>query len=236
MKLQKILAILPLAFTSMVSNAEEKVTMTNSMPTQFSFSTEVSRTVEKDLMRAMVYSQKVGKSLPELKAAVSANLNKVIADAKPYMGIKIQTEGVSSYPNYNHKNKVDGWVVEGRVLFESKDFAAMAKVLDNLGEEVAIGHISFSVSPEKMAALEDEMTLDIIKQFQHKAEVVQKGLNAKRYTLSQVQLETPNGEGMHQRPMMAMAKSSYAAEESSLPLEAGSETISARASGTVTFE
>ncbi|VEI48551.1 periplasmic/secreted protein [Actinobacillus equuli] len=89
----------------MVSHAEEKATTTNSMPTQFSFSTEVSRTVEKDLMRAMVYSQKVGKSLSELKSTVSTNLNKVIADAKPYMGIKIQTEGVSSYPNYNQKIK-----------------------------------------------------------------------------------------------------------------------------------
>lgn len=236
MKLQKIFAILPLAFTSMPSHAGDAVKDAHRTPIQFSFSTEVSRTVEKDLMRAMVYSQKKGKSLSELKSAVSAHLNKVIAKAKSYMGINIQTEGVSSYPDYNQENKVDGWVVEGRILFETKDFAAMAEVLDQLGDDVAIGQISFSVSPEKMSALEDEMTLEIIKQFQHKAEVVQKGLNATRYTLSQVQLDTPNGEGIHQRPMMAMAKSSYTVQESRLPLEAGSEIISARASGTVTFE
>ncbi|WP_150540311.1 SIMPL domain-containing protein [Actinobacillus vicugnae] len=235
MKLPKILAILPLAFSSMTAHAEQTPATMNK-PIQFSFSTEVNRMVEKDLMRTVIYSRKTGKSLSDLKATVSANLNKVITDAKSYTGIKIQTEGVSSYPDSNQKNKVESWVVEGRVLFETKDFAAMAKVLDNLGDEAAISYVTFSVSPEKMAALEDEMTLDIIKQFQHKAEVVQKGLNAKSYTLSQVQLETPNGEGMRQMPMMAMAKSSYSEQESGLPLEAGSEVISARASGTVTFE
>lgn len=62
---------------------------------------------------------------------------------------------------------------------ESKDFDAIAKVLENLGDQVAIDHINFSVSPEKMVSLEDEMTLEIIKQFQHKADVIQQGLKAK---------------------------------------------------------
>ena len=86
-----------------------------------------------------------------------------------------------------------------------------------------------------MKALEDEMTLEVIQQFQHKAVVIQKGLSAKRYSLVDVQLNTPNGNNRFEAAPMRMAKmaSSYS---DNMPLEAGKETISAIASGKVKFE
>lgn len=265
MKLKHSLLLLPLALGSFAVNAEttsadvaaaaaatesaaEAAGKTPSTAqskaenkgSNFHFSTQVSRTVEKDLMNAEVFSRKSGKNLAELKKSVSTNLNKVLELAKKDPSIEVFAEGITNYADYDQKGKVSGWVAEGRIQLKSKNFDAVANILENLGnDDVAIAQVEFSVSPEKMASLEDEMTLEIIKQFQHKAEVIQKGLNAKKFVLSDIQLSTPNGDQPPyvSSPRMYEAKAmSLKAADASLPLEAGRQTISATASGTVTFE
>lgn len=202
----------------------------------FQFSTQVSRTVEKDLMTAEVYSRKTGKKLPDLKKTVSANLNKVIELAKQSNDIEVYADGISNYADYDQKGKVIGWVAEGRVRLSGKNFDSLANVLENLGEDVAIANVDFSVSREKSASLEDEMTVEIIKQFQHKAEIIKKELKAEKYTLSDVQLNTPNGSTPHYETRMYSVAAMKSTADNSLPLEAGKQTITATASGKVFFE
>lgn len=236
MKLKQTLALLPLTFATFTAHAETAAAAENK-GSVFHFSTQVNRTVEKDLMQAEVFSRKTGKNLAELKKAVSINLNKVLEAAKKDPSIEVSANGISNSADYDNQGRVKGWEAEGRILLKSKNFEAIATILDNLGSEIAISYVDFSVSPEKMASLEDEMTLEIIKQFQHKANVIQKGLNAQKYVLSDIQLDTPNGNQPHYEPRMYMAKESRAAAESaSMPLDAGKQTISATASGKVTFE
>lgn len=235
MKLKQTLLLLPLAFTALTANAEP--TTVTQQGSTFQFSTQVSRSVEKDLMRAEVFSRKSGKKLSDIKKAVSSNLNKILELAKQNSDIEVQADGITNYADYDQKGKVIGWVAEGRLILVSKNFDAIAAILENLGEEVAISQVNFSVSKEKMAALEDEMTLEIIKQFQHKAEVIRKGINAQTYTLSDVQLNTPNGDTPHYEPRMyAMSAKMATAESNALPLEAGKQNISATASGKVIFK
>lgn len=236
MTLQKYAAILPLVFAGSAALANEPAQQTGSV---FHFSTQVSRTVEKDLMQVEVYSRQSGKQLSELKKSVSADLNKVLAHAKQSPDIEVVAHGITNQVEYNDKGKVVGWTAEGSIQLTSKQFETIANVLDQLGDNVAIRTIAFSVSPEKMASLEDEMTLDIIKQFQHKADVIQKGLNAKHYVLSDIQLDTPNSANPSYpsvRAMYAMEAGAMKMKSDNLPMEAGKEIISTTASGKVTFE
>lgn len=202
----------------------------------FHFSTEVSRVVEKDVMQAEVYSRQEGKNLSDLKKTISSRLNTVLTITKKSPEIEVKADGVRHYANYDNKGKVNGWVAEGRIQMKSKNMEAIAQVLDNLDPNIAIGHIQFSVSPETLVALEDEMTLDIVKQFQHKAELIQKSLNAQSYTLSNVELRTPNGRNVTPEfaPRMMLMNAKSASDE--LPLEADTQTISASASGKVIFK
>lgn len=204
----------------------------------FHFATEVSREVEKDVMQAVVFSRKKGKSLAEIQKAVSKNLNPVIENAKKSPEIEVRAEGVRHYADYDNKGKVTGWVAEGNIMLKSKNFEAVAAILNDLGDEIAIRDIHFFVSPEKRVALEDEMTAEIIQQFKRKADIIQRGLQARNYTLSEVHLDTPNGGRYAPRAAMSMMKSTNydLAESEALALEAGTERISARASGKVTFE
>lgn len=240
MKLKKYLSILPFAFAALSASATtDNVPLEADKGSVFHFSTKVSRTVEKDLMQADIYSRKSGKNLGELKKTVSTNLNKVLEAVKQYPSIDVSADGVTNHASYDNKGKVVGWETEGHIILKSKDFDAMAKVLENLGNEIAINYIDFSVSPEKMASLEDEMTLDIIKQFQHKAEVIQQGLKAKNYVLTDIHLSTPNSGNNYSQARMYKAVPLAASMDSApeaMPMEAGKETISATASGKVTFK
>ncbi|HGO5824522.1 TPA: SIMPL domain-containing protein [Mannheimia haemolytica] len=249
MKLKNFLTILPLAVatvafaetvTTEAASAGTVVSTERKNASNFSFSTTVTRRVEQDLMQATVYSQKSGKSLPELKKSVSQNLNQVLELAKKYPAIEVQAEGVSNNANYTNKGNIDGWQAYGSVSLKSKNFDAMAEVLENLGKDVAIQSIYFDVSPEKIASLEEEMLLEVIKKFQDKAEIIQKALGAKKYRLSMVNLQTPSDGGYEYGTRMASAM--YAVEqaamgkEADIPLKAGKTTISASASGSVDFE
>ncbi|MDP8099550.1 SIMPL domain-containing protein [Pasteurella atlantica] len=237
MKLQKYLIILPLIIASFSVLAQEKKS-NDEYKSTFQFSTEVRRTVDKDLMSASVYSRKTGKSLVELRAFVSKNLNEVLELAKKYPTIEVEATGIQNYPHYK-KEKVKGWEAQGDIRFKSKDFEAMEKLLNGLGDEIALNSIDFSVSPEKRAVLEDEMTAEMIKKLQHKAEIIKKGLNAESYLLVNIQLDSINNTPRLYRGQMAQmtyaSKSSFQ-DEDSLPLEAGKETVISHASGTVKFK
>ncbi len=238
MKMKKLLVILPFTFTTTLAEAEvNRAVKSPTAGSVFEFSTEVSREVDRDLINAVIYSHKSGKSLKELKNAVSANLNNVLEEVKKYPNIKVQSNGMSQYPNYNNQNKVDGWTAEGSLNLESKDFEAVAKVLENLGNNVAIRSLNFTVSAEKLAAVEDEITLEIIKKFQRKANMIQQGINAKGYVITDVQLNTLDARRAiynYNLPMAAMEKSASVKDEA-IPLEAGKQIISATASGKVIF-
>ncbi|WP_301098157.1 SIMPL domain-containing protein [Otariodibacter sp.] len=240
MKLHQYLSILPLALTMMDVSAEVTQPVNQVIDKQgsiFHFSTKVTRTVEKDLMRAQIYSRQSGKSLLDIKKKVSVNLNKVLESIKQYSSINVSTTGISNRVDYDDKGKAKGWVAEGQIVLQSKDFEIMAKVLETLGNDVAIDYVNFSISPEKRASLEDEMTVEIINQFKHKAEVIQQSLQAKNYVLSEITLNTPNSGGQYQRsmPVMYATKSLSAMEDDSLPLEAGTGELSATASGKIIF-
>lgn len=233
MKFKQMLLLLPFVLSALSANAE---TIAQSKGATFHFSTQVSRTVEKDVIEVSLFSRQSGKHLAQLKKQISTNLNSVIDTIKKESGIDVES-GFSHTADYDNKGKVIGWVATGHLYLESKNIEAVAKILDNLGSEVAIGDISFKVSPEKMRTLEDEMTLDILKQFQHKAALLQKGLNASQYRLSDVQLNTPNGATVqHYEPRMYMAEAVSAKSAETVPLEAGKQTITATASGKVIFE
>lgn len=222
--------LFPLTFAAFSAHAESP----KSTGAVLNFSTEVSRTVEKDIIVVSLFNHKTGKNLSELKQQISANLNKVIDAAPKEQGIEFENT-FSQYANYDSKGKITGWSASGYLYLESKNTEAVAKILDNLGSEVGIEYISFKVSPEKLRALEDEMMLEIIQQFQHKAELIKKGLNASKYTLVNVNLSNPLVQHRDYGHRMYEAASKKSADVS-IPLEAGKQTISATASGNVVFE
>lgn len=245
---KKYWAVLPLAITTPFMVHAEEQAKNDDNKTEFYFSTDVTREIEQDLMKATLSSRKEGKSVKELKSEVNGKLNKVMDLIKQYPSIEVRSDGIRTYPNYytqkNGKRLIEHWIAEGELVLKSKDLESMAKVLEGLEDNITIEDVSFSVSKEKLASLEDEMTLEIIQQFQHKAEVIQKGLNVKKYTLKNVRLDSPSDRGIFSGANY-FAESAITAqrrrdseEKTSQPmiLIPGKQVINANATGTIQFE
>lgn len=248
LNLKKYWALLPLTIATPFMVQAEEQAQNDTNKTEFHFSTDVTREVEQDSMLASLSSRKEGKSVKELKSEVNEKLNKVMDLTKQYPSIEVSSNGIRTYPTYytqkNGKRLIENWVAEGELVLKSKDLESMAKVLDNLGDNASIDNVSFSVSKEKLASLEDEMTLEIIQQFQHKAEIIQKGLNAKKYTLQNVRLNTPSdranfSDGYYfagERALSKIAPSSEAKRSEPMILIPGKQIIKASADGSIQFE
>jgi raw score 8.85 len=246
---KKYWAVLPLAIaTPFMVHAEEQA-KNDDNKTEFDFSTNVTREIEQDLMKATLSSRKEGKSVKELKSEVNGKLNKVMDLIKQYPSIEVRSDGIRTYPNYytqkNGKRLIEHWIAEGELVLKSKDLESMAKVLEGLEDNITIEDVSFSVSKEKLASLEDEMTLEIIQQFQHKAEIIQKGLNVKKYTLKNVRLDSPSDRAIFSGANYYFAESAITSqrrrdseEKTSQPmiLIPGKQVINANATGTIQFE
>ena len=249
LNLKKYWAVLPLTIaTPFMVHAEEQA-KNDDNKTEFYFSTNVTREIEQDLMKATLSSRKEGKSVKELKSEVNGKLNKVMDLIKQYPSIEVRSDGIRTYPNYytqkNGKRLIEHWIAEGELVLKSKDLESMAKVLEGLEDNITIEDVSFSVSKEKLASLEDEMTLEIIQQFQHKAEIIQKGLNVKKYTLKNVRLDSPSDRAIFSGANYYFAESAITSqrrrdseEKTSQPmiLIPGKQVINANATGTIQFE
>lgn len=223
--------------TSLVSFATANIPPEKINGSTFQISTQVHRSVEKDIIRAELYTRTSGKSLNELKKTLSINLNKAIEQLKTQPTIEFSLQNIKNYPDYDNKGKMTGWVSEGSISLKSKDPDAIAKVLDNLSDKIAIRYLDFSISAEKMAKLEDEMIQELIQNLQQKATLISAALNTKKYTLHKVQLSLPNNV-LTSSPIQARMYSAINNDTSreSIPLDAGKMYLSATASGEIIFE
>lgn len=229
--------LLPLSLLiSLTSVAQTTLPTEKINGSSFHISTQIQRTVEKDLILVELYTRASGKSLNELKKTIAVNLNKVIEQLKTQPSIEFSLQNIRNYPDYDTKGKMTGWVAEGSIHLKSQETEAVAKILDNLGNKVAIRYLDFGISPEKMTALEDEMTQELIKQFQYKARLISKTLNAAQYKLHNVRLSLPNTAHSASPIQTRMYSAANNHLTETIPLEAGKTTLSATASGEIIFE
>lgn len=229
--------LFPFALLISLNSLAQPIIVSEHNGSTFHFSTQIQRTVEKDVVRAELYSRQSGKSLSELSKGVNSNLNTLIKQLKSQPEIEFSLQNIRHYADYDNKGKMTGWVAEGSISVKSQNTEAIAKILDNLGESIAIRYIDFSISPEKMTALEEEMLQELIQQFQHRAALLSKTLNASKYKLHNVHLNLPNtphsASPIQTRMYSAANNDNF---QAGIMLEAGKITLSATASGEVIFE
>lgn len=192
-----------------------------------SFNTQVSQSVDHNLWEAKLFIQEDNKDLQTATTAVNKNLDKALEIIKKNNEIEIKSTTINTRVRYNEDNQQEGWIVNGEIVLKSKNNIALSKVLNSLNGIVAIESINSEVSDAALAALEDSMTEKALKQFEHKAKVIQNTMHAKNYKIISLNLSTPMDR---YRPyqLMRMASESPAAENSTTVLGQQKTTINAR--------
>ncbi|AKU62843.1 hypothetical protein ADJ80_03310 [Aggregatibacter aphrophilus] len=212
------LVLLPLSMT-LTANAETKPA-DETEKNVISFSTEVTKDVDYDVMEVTLFVKEENKNLKELNQTINQKVNAALEVLKKQSAVEVKKNTRSTQVRYDSKGKQSGWIERADLVLESKDFVVLSQVISDLNDTFAITDVVQKLSKEAAVKFEDEMIKSALAQFQHKAQLIQTSLNAKGYEVVNLNLDSRNEMPYFDRRMMPVAKmnsfSSEAADEVSL--------------------
>ena len=212
------LVLLPLSM-ALAANAETK-SADETEKNMISFSTEVTKDVDYDVMEVTLFVKEENKNLKELNQTINQKVNAALEVLKKQSAVEVKKNTRSTQVRYDSKGKQSGWIERADLVLESKDFVVLSQVISDLNDTFAITDVVQKLSKEAAVKFEDEMIKSALAQFQHKAQLIQTSLNAKGYEVVNLNLDSRNEMPYFDRRMMPVAKmnsfSSEAADEVNL--------------------
>lgn len=198
------------------------------------FQTERSRPVDNDRMQATLNASAEDGNATRLADQINRTMDWALKSAKTYPKVQSRTASYQTHPVYD-KAKIQRWRATQELALEGADFAQLGELIGKLQERLQVTGITFSVSPERRAAVEDELIAKALEAFKQRAELVRKQLGAKSYRIGTVTINQ-NGDAPIARPMLRakgmMEMSSVAAPA----IEAGTSTLSVTVSGNIELQ
>ena len=101
--------------------------------------------------------------------------------------------------------------------------------------DLQVTAITFSVSRERRATIEDELIAKALEAFKQRADLVRRQLAGKDYRIMDVSIN-PDGIAPAPRPMMRNTASMETASAAAPAVQAGTSTISVSVSGTIELQ
>ncbi|MGD8588821.1 MAG: SIMPL domain-containing protein [Chromatiales bacterium] len=224
-----LIGLLSLTLLSPLSMAGQKAKTYD----RIQLSAEASMPVENDTLTAQLYAQREGSDLSQLADEVNRKISQAVQRIKQVEGVSLQTQGYQTYPVYQQQ-RVTGWRVRQSIRLESRDSAALSRLLGELQSSLALESLQYSVSPAQRQAAEEQLIAQAIAAFQQRAALVTKSLGRSEYRLVEMQINN-TGESS---PPMRLRAGVMAMEAAVAPpsLEAGSQILQVNVNGTIELQ
>ena len=208
MKLKQLVAVIcVLPFASFAETGQNTAPTTENI---IHFNTEIQREVTRDLTRVVLFAQEENADLKKLGTSINKKLEQAITQIQAQSAVEIQDNFRTTQVRYDNQGKQTGWIDRATLVLQSKDSVALSNVIAELNGVFAIESVSSSVSPKMIETVEDEMIKEALKQFEHKADVIKTGLNAKGYQIVELVLVNPPE---HAGNDVFLAEATYANEK-----------------------
>ncbi|THF63440.1 SIMPL domain-containing protein [Pseudothauera rhizosphaerae] len=165
-------------------------------------------------------------------AAVARQVNRAIAaaldTARAYTTVKTQSGSTQTWPVYGKNGRqIEGWRMRSEIRLESRDIAALSELLGKLQSTLAVSQIGLEPAPETRRKALDDATVDAIRAFEQRAQLVANTLG-KPYRIRHLGI----GESGYQ-PMPRIRAAMAAAEAAPAPIEAGESQVGVTVNGTI---
>jgi predicted secreted protein len=145
--------------------------------------------------------------------------------------LDVRTGNFSLFPRYDQNAKVNGWQGTTELVLDGRDFSRITATAGKI-KSLTLANISFGLSREQRAKVEDEAQAIAIERFKAKALEVSKGFGFSAYTLREV-IISANDQGSQPRPRLMAMQARGEMVESAVPVEAGKTTVLITVSGSV---
>ena len=165
-----------------------------------------------------------------LKEALAAALAQARQVAKPDGHVEVQGGGFSLQPRFNAKGLVNGWTGTTALWVQGRDLGTIAELAGRV-QAMTVGSLDYSVSREAREKVEGELAAQAIARFRAKAGDYAKAFGYTTFTVRDANVNIDNGQPAP-RPFLRKAAMA-AVSGDSLPVEAGSGTVTANVNGSV---
>ena len=165
-----------------------------------------------------------------LKEALGAALALARQVAKSDGHVEVQGGGFSLQPRYNAKGLVNGWTGSTSLTVQGRDIATIAELAGRV-QSMTVGNLDYSVSREAREKVEGDVAAQAIARFRAKAADYAKAFGYATFVVRDANVSVDNGQPQP-RPFAMRAKLASAASDS-LPVEAGSGSVTANVNGSV---
>ncbi|MEZ4331450.1 MAG: SIMPL domain-containing protein [Myxococcota bacterium] len=198
------------------------------------FQVVVTREVGNDWATARLAAVAEGQDPARVAAEVNARIEQALARVGREKGVDVESGAYSTHPIYE-SSRIVRWQARQEIQLESADTTRLAKLIGSLQQEqLLLSGIGFSVKRETREALESELTLEALRKFRARADLVAKGMGSAGWSLVSLSV----GQGGGQPHFYAMrAESDMAMKTAAAPsFEAGKSELSVSVDGTVELD
>lgn len=166
----------------------------------------------------------------QLKTALDAALAEAKKAAQPGQ-LDVRTGNFALYPRHNREGRISGWTGTAELILEGRDFARITQTAGRI-QTMTLGGVSFGLSREQRARVENDAQALAIDRFKAKAAELARGFGFSGYTLREVAVNT-NEPGFTPRMRMMAQDARAASAESAVPVEPGKSAVVVTVSGSV---
>lgn len=205
------------------------------------FDESVSATVPRDTMTASFVIRAEGRDRSAVNRAFTAKLQSFSrrTEGKTFETAQFGRTAVPTYEYRNNKRILTGWQESVEFSVESKDFAALNRLIADSQAEAEVQNTSFSLSKQKQKETVDELSRTALHRFQERAADLGKALGFSGYKIVKLRINESGSPSAVLEKSLAEGRYAAAPEALSapaapdLPVSPGSEEIRVTVSGSI---
>ncbi|QMT32857.1 SIMPL domain-containing protein [Conchiformibius steedae DSM 2580] len=186
-KICRLTAVLPVTLLALPAAAADNETLHYNL---VNFRESVSVTVANDTLNVSFNISEKAKNRQQAAQVVTRRLNALLARIKANRAFESETTNRQSYPEYDDKQRVNGWRDSVEVQVRSQDFAALMRLIADSEQDAAVTRMYYSVSPQKRAAAVEEATEKVLQTFQQRAQGFSRSLGFSGYKIVRLDLNS----------------------------------------------
>ncbi len=190
--------------------------------------------VQQDTLTISLNTTRESADSATLQIQLKSALENALAEAKKAAnsdGMSVRTGQFNVVPRYDKNGKINGWQGNVELILEGSDFERIATTAGKI-QTLTVSNVSFGLSRDRRVLAESKAQAIAISRFKSKASEISKSFGFSTYTLREVAINAAD-QGYAPRPRVMAMEMKMVSGDSTVPVEAGKNTIVVNVSGSV---
>jgi predicted secreted protein len=200
---------------------------------QVRLQSQQTEAVSNDTMHVTMNTYAEMQDPAKLAETINKDMEWALQQAKQVKGVKINTGGYQTWP-ITRKEVTTGWRGQQDLVLESADTETLSRLVGQLQGRLQIKSMSFTVSDEKRAGVENRLIDAALDAFKQRAGIIGDNLKASGFRIVEINVNTST----QRPPMLRQARMATMSMEASdaVAVEGGESDVSVTVNGTIELQ